>query len=94
MKLVIAIVQDADTQKVIKELMSQKYRVTKLASTGGFLKAGNTTLLIGVEDGEVDEVVEIIEKICKSRETTKGNKQVVVGGANIFVVNIDDFVKM
>ncbi len=94
MKLVIAIVQDQDTSKLVKGLMSKKYRVTKLASTGGFLKSGNTTLLIGVEDEKLEEVTNIIEEICKSRETTKGGKDVVVGGANIFVVDIDKFVKM
>jgi len=88
MKLLISIVQDADTQKLVKELMSKKYRVTKLASTGGFLKSGNTTLLIGVEEEKVEEVINIIEGICKSREVKKG---VNVGGATVFVMDIDKF---
>ncbi|WP_077369402.1 cyclic-di-AMP receptor [Anaerosalibacter sp. Marseille-P3206] len=88
MKLLIAIVQDADTQKLVKELMSKKYRVTKLASTGGFLKAGNTTLLIGVEEEKVEEVISTIEGICKSREAKQG---VNVGGATVFVMDIDKF---
>ena len=57
MKLLIAIVQDADTQKLVKELMGKKHRVTKLASTGGFLKSGNTTLLIGMEEHEMEDVI-------------------------------------
>ena len=88
MKLLIAIVQDADTQKLVKELMSKKHRVTKLASTGGFLKAGNTTLLIGVEEEKVDEVLNTIEGICKSREAKQG---VNVGGATVFLMDIDKF---
>lgn len=88
MKLLIAIVQDADTQRLVKELMSKKHRVTKLASTGGFLKAGNTTLLIGVEEEKVDEVLNTIEGICKSREAKQG---VNVGGATVFLMDIDKF---
>lgn len=49
MKLVIAIVQDDDAMDLIEELTDKNYRVTKLATTGGFLKSGNTTLMIGVE---------------------------------------------
>ncbi len=49
--------------------MDKKYRTTKLSSTGGFLKAGNTTLLIGVEDEKVDEVIKIIEEECISKKS-------------------------
>lgn len=94
LKLVIAIIQDQDAQELIKELMSKKYRVTKLASTGGFLKSGNTTLLIGVEEENLNEVTDIIEDVCKSRNTTTKDKDVVVGGANIFIIDIDKFVRM
>lgn len=48
MKLVIAIVQDEDASRLVGKMMDSGYRVTKLATTGGFLKAGNTTLLTGV----------------------------------------------
>ncbi|NMR89560.1 hypothetical protein HKB06_27860, partial [Vibrio parahaemolyticus] len=70
MKLIIAIVQDQDAPGLIEELMDKDFRVTKLASTGGFLKAGNTTLLSGVEDDKVDEILKIIEDNCKTREIT------------------------
>ena len=91
MKLLIAIVQDTDSQRLLKVLMGKKYRVTKLASTGGFLKSGNTTLLIGVEEEKVDEVIRAIEGICKSKETKQG---VQISGATIFVIDIDEFVKV
>ena len=65
MKLIIAIVQDEFSNQVIKSLMAEKYRTTKLSSTGGFLKSGNTTLLIGVEDEKVEEVIELIKEGCK-----------------------------
>lgn len=94
MKLIIAIVQDEFSNKVIKALMNNKYRTTKLSSTGGFLKSGNTTLLIGVEDGEVDKVIDIIEKECKDTKVMKGQNEVTVGGANLFVLDMEDFRKL
>ncbi len=109
MKLVIAIVQDEDAPKLIDRLMKEGYGVTKLASTGGFLKSGNTTLFTGVNKEKLDDVIKIIEEICKSRKqiTTAPSPntwasgvympypvEVQVGGATIFVVNIDQFEKI
>ena len=48
MKLIIAIVQDEDASRLISNLMSEGYGVTKLATTGGFLRAGNTLSLIHI----------------------------------------------
>ena len=94
MKLIIAIIQDDYTNKVIKSLMENKHRITKLASTGGFLKSGNTTLLIGVEDEKVDDVVELIKDECTSKKVKTGSKEVTVGGANLFIMDIDDYKKI
>ncbi|MBU5437059.1 cyclic-di-AMP receptor [Tissierella sp. MSJ-40] len=94
MKLIIAIVQDEQTPKVVKSLMSNKYRTTKLSSTGGFLKSGNTTLLIGVENEEVNDVIDLIKEECTSKKIKNGNKEVTVGGANIFVMDIDQYKKI
>jgi uncharacterized protein YaaQ len=91
MKLIIAIVQDEFANQVVKSLMAKKYRTTKLSSTGGFLKSGNTTLLMGVENKEVKEVISIIEEICKSKEVQKGKEELTVRGANIFVLNMADY---
>ena len=63
MKLVIAIVQDEDAGRVVSALMDKGFGVTKLATTGGFLRAGNTTLISGVENEKLDEALAIIEKI-------------------------------
>ena len=68
MKLIIAIVQDEDSARLLSSLMKKGIGVTKLATTGGFLKAGNTTLLIGVDEERIDDAVDIIEKVCKSRK--------------------------
>ena len=108
MKLVVAIVQDEDASRLIGQLMNDGFGVTKLATTGGFLKSGNTTLLVGVEDSRFQDCLSIIEKICKSRKqiatspVTMGGSsgmyatyplEVTVGGATVFVLTVDQFVK-
>lgn len=94
LKLIIAIIQDEYTSKVIKVLMDNKIRTTKLSSTGGFLKSGNTTLFMGVEDSEVDKVTEFIRKECASKKVKSGTREVTVGGANLFVMDIDKYMKI
>lgn len=68
MKLIVAIVQDEDSGRLISTLMKEGYGVTKLATTGGFLRAGNTTLIVGVEDERLESALGVIERICKSRK--------------------------
>lgn len=109
MKLIIAIVQDEDASRLISDLMSEDYRVTKLATTGGFLRAGNTTLLVGVEDEKVENALGVIERICKSRKQVATTPapvsgttgmyvpfpvEVTVGGATIFVMDVEQFRKI
>ena len=67
MKLIIAIVQDEDASRLVNQLMKAGIGVTKLATTGGFLRAGNTTLLIGVDDAKLQGTLDIIEKVCRWR---------------------------
>jgi uncharacterized protein YaaQ len=62
MKLIIAIVKDSDLEPVSRALTSNSFRVTLIASTGGFLRRGSTTLLIGVEDDQVQQGLDIIRK--------------------------------
>ena len=68
MKLIIAIVQDEDASRLINKLMYEGFGATKLSTTGGFLRSGNTTLLTGVDDDKLDAAMDIIEKTCKSRK--------------------------
>jgi len=106
MKLIMAIIHDEDAFQIIDVLSEEGFKVTKLASTGGFLRAGNTTLICGVEDNRVDELAHIIEKKCKSRkQITSVNSahlstaenyvpypvEVTVGGATIFVLDVAEF---
>ena len=82
MKLIIAIVQDEDASRLISNLMNEGFSVTKLATTGGFLRAGNSTLISGVADEKLDEALSIIEKTCKSREQITATTTHMTGGAN------------
>lgn len=68
MKMIYAIVHSEDGDAVTEALTTDGYIVTKLATTGGFLRRGNTTLLIGVEEEEVDKVIEIVKKESGKRE--------------------------
>ena len=90
MKLIIAIIDEQYSSKVVRKLMSEKIRTTKLASTGGFLSKGNTTLLMGVNEDQVDRISELIAGICKKQKVRNGDDEVTVG-ANLFVVPIDSY---
>ena len=111
MKLIFAIVQDEDSSRLISTLMKAGFGVTKLATTGAFLRAGNTTLLVGVDDEKLKAVMDIIEHVCKSRKQMAAAPnampgmngmyasasypvEVTVGGATVFVLSVDQFVKM
>ena len=111
MKLIIAVVQDEDSSRLLSALMQEGFGVTKLATTGGFLKAGNTTLLLGVDDNRLNEAIKVIESVCKSRkqiyaasssmvggmthgEYTSFPIEVTVGGATLFVLSVDQFMKV
>lgn len=106
MKLILAVVQDKDSPRLAQNLVKKGIRATKLASTGGFLHAGNTTFMIGTQDEQVDDVLEIIRTSCRSRDqivtpmSPMGNQlesyvpypvTVQVGGATVFVVDIAQF---
>ena len=107
MKLVYAIVNNDDSHSVSSALTKQGFQVTKLASTGGFLMAGNTTFLICIEDEKVDELIEIIKKHSRRRKQfvpsatsygvgtyTSFPVEVSIGGATIFITNIERFEKV
>ncbi len=60
MKLILAVVRDSDSDTIIQRVLSEGHRVTRLASTGGFLRRGNVTLMIGVDDGKESEVIQLM----------------------------------
>lgn len=106
-KMVIAIVSNDDCSRVLKGLVEKRYQATKLSSTGGFLNTGNTTLLIGCTEEQVSDVKKTIKEYCESRTKvinrtvtnengflTKTPVEVNVGGATIFVIDVEDFEKL
>ena len=90
MKMIIAIVQDQDSQELSDQLVKNNFRATKLATTGGFLRAGNTTFLCGVKDDRVDEVLSVIDNTCGNIPYPV-EVEVEVGGATVFVMPIEAF---
>ena len=104
MKMVLAIINQDDANVVVNALMQEGYHVTKLSTTGGFLRAGNMTILIGVDDNKVEDVIRVIQKHSHSRKqvvpttTDIGTSylpsmpvEVTVGGATLFVLNVERF---
>lgn len=109
MKLIIAIVQDEDSARLIRSLMEAGYGVTKLATTAAFCAPAIPRCWAGVEDDRFDGAMEVIEKVCKSRKQIATSPspmasaagvyvpypiEVVVGGATVFVLNVEKFVKI
>ena len=109
MKLVFAIVSNDDSNVVMKELNKEGFSVTKTASTGGFLRVGNVTLLVGTEEEKVQSVIDIIAKFSAKRKQVVFSAEpyigastgymsfpaeIEVGGATIFVLDVERFEKI
>jgi uncharacterized protein YaaQ len=103
-KLVVAIVNPEDAGPLVDGLLERDFRATRLHSSGGFLKQSNATVLLGVEDDAIDEVLEIIREHCHSRTQLVNPMppilepgefflpyplEVEVGGATVFVVPVE-----
>lgn len=83
MKLILAIVKDVDAEPVTHALTDAQFRVTRIASTGGFLRRGVDTLLIGVDDDQMETAIDIL----RSKTTTiAGEKRLT-----LFVMNVERF---
>ncbi len=106
MKLIIAVVSNDDSHSLSNALTKENFAVTKLATTGGFLKIGNTTMLIGTEEDRVEKCIEIIKEESKQRTELVPSTasydigrfatfpvEVQVGGATIFVMDVEQFIK-
>jgi uncharacterized protein YaaQ len=85
MKMIIAILRDVDNDPVSHALTSANFRVTTIASTGGFLRRGQTTLLIGTEDDQIDNALSIVKASC-TPPSEPGQKR-----GTIFVLKVDDY---
>jgi uncharacterized protein YaaQ len=84
MKLMIAVIRDVDDDPVLNRLVESGFRVTRVASTGGFLHKGNVTLFIGLPDNKVDDAIDVFRQTCCPPETGAHR-------ATIFVVDAPHF---
>lgn len=104
MKLIQAIVSNKDGNQIMEQLGKNDFIVTKLSTTGGFLRKGNTTLLLVTDESLVDKAVEIIKNNSTKREPagtsevpqqmSPSAKTIMVGGAVIFVLDVEKFEKI
>ena len=109
MKLVVAIVHNEDAGVLVDALLEREYRATRLHSSGGFLKQSNATVIVGVEDAQVDEVITIVRENCNSRTQVVNPMppimepgeffmpyplEVEVGGATVFVLPVERFERL
>ncbi len=107
MKLVVAIVNNDDSHTVLSEITRAEFSATKLSTSGGFLRAGNVTLLAGVEDERVSELIDLIGRFSRKRTqlvqpaSTYINEplmstpvEITVGGATVFVLDVAQFYKL
>ena len=109
MKLVVAIVHNEDARALVDALLEREYRATRLHSSGGFLRQTNATIILGVEDAQVDEVVALVREKCTSRTQVVNPMppimepgeffmpyplEVEVGGATVFVLPVERFERL
>lgn len=108
MKLIVSVVHSDDGPGLLEALTQRQFRATTISTTGGFLREGNATVLVGVEEDQVDDVLGIIRENCRTRTQYMNPLppvmepgelhlpypvQVEVGGATIFVLDVDRFVR-
>jgi uncharacterized protein YaaQ len=108
-KLIVAIVHNEDAGALVDALLDKEYRATRLHSSGGFLKQSNATIIVGVEEAQVDDVVAIVRENCTSRTQVVNPMppimepgeffmpyplEVEVGGATVFVLPVERFERL
>ncbi len=88
MKLMMVVLNNKDADAIIRELVDAEYRVTRVASTGGFLRRGNTTLFVGTEGDKIDKALEII-KLTSVEPLEPGQRR-----ATVFVLDVDRYTQL
>lgn len=91
MKLIIAVVQNQDADDVVDSLVQAEYRATRFASTGGFLRRGNTTIMIGVQDNQVDHVMEVLRGAVHASGDSLPEGQ---SAATVFVLDLEEYQRL
>jgi uncharacterized protein YaaQ len=94
-KLVIAVIQNEVADAVVDALLEADFRTTRLASTGGFLRRGNTTLMIGADEGQVDTVLSIIRQSARSgMPQPESGDGVPAAAATVFVLDLEEYQRL
>jgi uncharacterized protein YaaQ len=96
-KLTLTVVRNEDADAVVEALITNGFYVTRLPSTGGFLRAGNTVLLTGLEDDRLDEMVETVKGRTRLRvqpPTSSAEEEVTVSRAVVFVLGLEELRKL
>jgi uncharacterized protein YaaQ len=88
MKMILAVVRDEDREDINQALIDENFRVTRIASTGGFFRRGSTTFMIGVEDDQVDAAIQVIRENCPP-PSEPGIRRVT-----IFVINVAQYAQI
>jgi len=94
MKLIVAVVQNEDADNVIDALLENDFRATRLASTGGFLRRGNTTVMIGVQDHQIEQVLDLIRHEARARAQKEQTGEVQTAAATVFVLDLEDYQRL
>jgi uncharacterized protein YaaQ len=94
MKLIITVVQNKDADEVVDALVSADFRATRFASTGGFLRRGNTTIMIGVQDQQVDQVLDIIRDEARNRAASDSDEDTQTAAATVFVLDLEEYQRL
>jgi len=94
-KLIIAVIQNEAADGVVDALLEAEFRATRLASTGGFLRRGNTTLMIGADEDQVDLVLDLISQHSRTgvapAETGDGPQ---AAAATVFVLDLEEYQRL
>jgi len=109
MKLVVAIVHNEDAGALVDALLEREHRATRLHSSGGFLKQSNATIIVGIDDDRVEEILGIVRDTCTARTQTVNPMppimepgeffmpyplEVEVGGATVFILPVERFERL
>lgn len=95
MKLIITVVQNKDADEVVDALVSAEFRATRFASTGGFLRRGNTTIMIGVQDHQVEQVLDIIREEARNRAAqSESEDDAQIAAATVFVLDLEEYQRL
>jgi uncharacterized protein YaaQ len=93
-KLIIAVVQNEDADNVVDALLEDEFRATRLASTGGFLRRGNTTLMVGADEEQIDRILDLVRANARSGAAPAESGDAPSAAATVFVLDLEDYQRL